>query len=71
MTPACPGTNRRGSGDRIIGTPRTARLGHPWPRIQRVILETRWDATRWPTAKRELRNALDERRRIARAGGFN
>jgi hypothetical protein len=36
-----------------------------------VILETRWDATRWPTAKRELRNALDERRRIARAGGFN
>ena len=52
----------------------TARLWHPWLRIQRlirVILETRWGAEEWPIVKAELRNALAERRRIERAGWFN
>jgi hypothetical protein len=58
----------------MIATERTARLWHPWLRIQRlirVIRETRWHAHEWPIVKAELRNALAERRRIERAGWFN
>ena len=52
----------------------SARLWHPWLRIQRlirVILETRWDADEWPIVKAEPRNALKERSRLERAGWFN
>jgi hypothetical protein len=58
----------------MITTNRTARLWHPWLRIQRlirVIRETRWNADEWPIVKAELRNALAERQRIERAGWFN
>jgi hypothetical protein len=51
-----------------------ARVWHPWIRIQRVLrlmLGTRWDREAWNTIKPEVRNALAERTRIARAGRFN
>ncbi len=51
-----------------------ARLWHPWLRITRVlrsITETRWDAETLKQVKPEIRKALTEKQKIARAGGFN
>jgi hypothetical protein len=48
----------------MITTAHSARLWHPWLRVQRlirVILGTRWGAEEWPIVKAELRNALAER----------
>ena len=58
----------------MITTDHSARLWHPWLRIQRlirVIPGTWWNADEWPVVKAELRNALAERTRIERAGWFN
>jgi hypothetical protein len=47
---------------------------HPWLRIERLIssiLETRWDNKTWPRAKATLKRALEERKKIRRAGCFS
>ena len=47
---------------------------HPWlgtERLIRSILETRWDNRTWPTAKATLRQVLEERKKIRRAGWMN
>jgi hypothetical protein len=36
-----------------------------------MLLDTRWDAAVWPTAKATLRDALAARSRIRREGWFN
>jgi len=46
----------------------------PWPRLAlliRRILATQWDPAAWPTAKAELRRALEMRRQLARAPWWN
>ena len=51
-----------------------ARWQHTWLRIERLtrsILETRWDNMTWPTAKATLKRALEERKKIRRAGWMN
>jgi len=50
------------------------RWQHPWLRIERLIcsiLATRWDNKTWPTAKATLKRALEERKKIRRAGWMN
>jgi len=50
------------------------RWQHPWLRIERLIcsiLATRWDNATWPTAKTTLKRALEERKKIWRAGWMN
>jgi hypothetical protein len=52
----------------------SGRWQHPWLRIERLIrsiLETRWDNATWPTAKATLKQALEERKKIRRAGWMN
>jgi len=47
---------------------------HPWLRIERLIcsiLATRWANKTWPTAKASLKQALEERKKIRRAGWMN
>jgi hypothetical protein len=51
-----------------------ARVWHPWLRVTRVIqtiLRTQWDDGTWPMAKRMLRDAMRERKRLHHAGWFN
>ena len=48
-----------------------ARLWHPWLRINRVLLHTRWSAEAWSQVRVELRRALALRSEIRRAGWFN
>jgi len=51
-----------------------ARWQHPWLRIERLIrsiLGTPWDNKTWPTAKATLKQALEERKKIRRAGWMN
>ena len=46
----------------------------PWLRVERLIrsiLQTRWDNRTWPTAKVTLKQALEERKKIRRAGWMN
>ena len=40
-------------------------------RLIRSILETRWDNQTWPTAKATLKRALEEWKKIRRAGWFS
>ena len=52
----------------------SARWQHPWLRIERLIrsiLGTRWDNKTWPAAKATLKPALEERKKILRAGWMN
>jgi len=48
---------------------------HAWLRIERglirSIVNTRWDKVTWPAAKTTLKRALEERRKIRRAGWFS
>jgi len=52
----------------------SARWQQPWLRIElliRSILGTRWDNKTWPVAKTTLKLALEERKKIRRAGWMN
>jgi hypothetical protein len=47
---------------------------HPYLRLTRIVrsvLNTHWDDTTWPTAKKVVRDAITARARLARAGWFN
>jgi hypothetical protein len=49
-------------------------LWHRWLQIERLIrsiLETRWDNKTRPIAKATLKQALEERKKIRRAGWWN
>jgi len=48
-----------------------ARLWHPWLRVLRVMLQTRWSAEAWLFVRVEFRRALALRSEIRRAGWFN
>jgi len=51
-----------------------ARWQHPWLRIERLIrsiLWTPWDNKTWPTPKATLKRALEEQKKIRRAGWMN
>jgi len=50
------------------------RAQHPWLRIERLIrsiLETRWDKATRPTAKAIFKRAIEETKKIRRAGWMN
>jgi len=52
----------------------SAHWQHPWLRFERLtrsILETRWDNKTWPTSRATLKRALEERKKIWRAGWMN
>jgi len=52
----------------------TARLWHPWLRINRVLrvmLHTRWSADAWSQVRVEFKTAPALRSEIRRAGWFN
>src|SRR2546425_1665050 len=57
-----------GAAHSITGA-RGERLTRPERGVERLIrsiLETRWDARAWPTAKATLKQALEERKKIRR-----
>jgi len=65
---------REPSGRAELITTRNRAWQHPWLRIERLIrsiLGTPWDNKTWPTAKATLKQALEERKKIRRAGWMN